>query len=105
MITEMSERIAKEIKLFFLLGSGCSVFIKTAIKTGLITSATIKDEPNTIISVIGRYCINSPIIPGQSAKGIKAANVVAVEAIMGHATSPTPFLVASNRPIPLSIKR
>ena len=53
--------------------------------TGMNTSATIKDEPNTAIKVIGIYCINCPTIPGQNNKGAKAANVVAVEAVIGHA--------------------
>ena len=47
--------------------------------------------------------MNSPIIPGQRAKGTNAASVVAVEAIIGHATSPIPFLVASNASKPPSI--
>ena len=34
--------------------------------------------------------MNSPMSPGQSASGKKAASVVPVEAMMGHATSPTP---------------
>ena len=72
-----------------------STFIKTANKTGLMTKATKREEPKTIINVMGKYCINSPIIPGHKAKGTNAASVVAVEAIMGQATSPTPFFVAS----------
>ena len=43
---------------------------------------------------MGRYFINCPIIPGQKAKGKKAAKVVAVEAIIGMATSPTPNFAA-----------
>ncbi len=66
-----------------------------AVKTGLITNATKSEEPNTMINVIGKNFINSPIIPGQNANGRKAANVVAVEAIIGMATSPTPYFAAS----------
>ena len=51
--------------------------------TGLITKATKSEEPNVIISVIGRYFMNSPIIPGQKASGRKAAKVVAVDDIIG----------------------
>ena len=47
--------------------------------------------------------MNSPIIPGHKAKGTKAANVVAVEAIIGQATSPIPFFVASIALNPSSI--
>jgi len=65
------------------------------VKTGLITKATKSDEDKTIIKVMGKYFINSPMIPGQKAKGIKATKVVAVEAIIGHATSPTAYLAAS----------
>ena len=69
----------------------------------MIINATRRDEPSTIIRVMGKYCINSPIIPGHRARGTKAANVVAVEAIIGQAISPTPFFVASKEPIPSAI--
>ena len=36
------------------------------------------------IKVIGRNFMNSPTIPGQKTSGIKAAKVVAVEAIIGQ---------------------
>ena len=87
-----------DLKNFLLEDFSFSTFISTANKTGFMTRATNKEDPRTIISVMGKYCINSPIIPGQSASGTKAANVVAVDAIMGHATSPTPFFVASIAP-------
>ncbi|CAI8174238.1 MAG: Uncharacterised protein [Crocinitomicaceae bacterium] len=96
-------RPAKLFNTPFVFLLSLSVFIRTANKTGVITRATNNDEPKTIIKVIGRYCINSPIIPGQSANGTKAASVVAVEAIIGQATSPIPFLVASNEFNPSSI--
>ena len=79
-----------------------STFIKEAVSTGLMTNATNNEEPNTVINVIGNQNINSPIIPGQTAKGRNAANVVAVEAIMGIATSPTPYLAASKADMPSS---
>ena len=77
------------VLLMFLLP--LSIFIKIASKTGVITRATKSEDPNTIIRVIGKYCINSPIIPGHKASGTKAARVVAVEAMIGQATSPIPF--------------
>ena len=68
--------------------------------------ATNKEDPNTTESVIGRYIINSPITPGQSPRGIKAAIVVAVEIIIGIAISLIPCFAASILGIPSSsIKR
>ncbi|GIS79272.1 MAG: hypothetical protein CM1200mP14_08380 [Gammaproteobacteria bacterium] len=43
--------------------------------------------------------MKSPISPGQNSSGVKAANVVAVAAIIGPATSPVAFF-AANFPIP-----
>ena len=57
---------------------------------GLITNAMKRDEDKTMMRVIGKYFMNSPMMPGQIASGRKAASVVAVEAMMGQATSPTP---------------
>jgi len=71
-----------------------STAINLEVKTGLITSATNKEEVSTIIKVMGRYFKNSPTIPGQKSKGTKAAKVVAVEAIIGKATSPVPYFAA-----------
>jgi len=45
--------------------------------------ATIKEDPKTIESVIGKKTINFPIVPGQKPRGTKAAIVVAVDIIMG----------------------
>ena len=52
---------------------------------GTKTNAISNDAVKVAISVIGKYFINSPIIPGQNISGAKAAKVVAVEAIIGHA--------------------
>ena len=57
---------------------------------GLITKAMKRDEDKTMMRVIGRYFMNSPMMPGQIARGRNAASVVAVDAMMGQATSPTP---------------
>ena len=53
--------------------------------TGTKISAINNDADNTAIKVNGKYFINSPIMPGQNISGAKAANVVAVEAIIGQA--------------------
>ena len=53
--------------------------------TGTKRSAIKREDVKTQIKVIGRYFINSPASPGQKIKGIKAASVVAVEAIIGRA--------------------
>ena len=97
--------IATMIINLLLLISPVSNFMNEAINTGLITNATNKDELNVTIKVIGKNFINSPIIPGQNANGKKAANVVAVDAIIGQATSPTPCFVASKALTPSSINR
>ncbi len=47
--------------------------------------------------------MNSPIIPGQSARGTNAATVVAVDDIIGHATSPTPSVTDTYAEFPSSI--
>ena len=43
-----------------------------------MTNATKSEDDSTMISVNGRYCMNSPMMPGQMASGRKAARVVAV---------------------------
>ncbi len=73
--------------------------------TGLITRATNNEELKVTMSVMGKYFINAPNKPGQNAKGKKAAKVVAVEAITGKATSPTPIFVASKALKPRSLNR
>src|SRR6056297_2259662 len=90
------------IRIFLLLrertvasSERSSTLIKAEVNTGLITSATNREEVNTTISVIGKYCIKLPTRPGQKAKGKNAASVVAVDTIMGTATSPAPYLAAS----------
>ena len=49
--------------------------------------ATINDDPKIAESVIGKYIINSPSVPGQVPRGINAAIVVAVS--YTHLTLPT----------------
>ena len=72
---ELKIPIKKSFVALFLLAFSSSTRINIAISTGLITKATNKEEPNTIINVIGKYCINSPIIPGHKAKGTKAKEI------------------------------
>ena len=67
----------------------------------MITSATNSEEDSTIIKVTGRYDINSPIKLSQNNRGKNAANVVAVDEIMGIATSPVACFAASIREYPL----
>ena len=87
-------QIQKLSAFICFLFSVSSNFIKKEVKTGLITNATNKELDNTIIKVIGRYFMNSPMMSFQKINGKKAARVVAVEAIIGIATSPTPSLEA-----------
>ncbi len=48
-------------------------------------SATTSDADSVAISVIGRYFMNSPTMPGQNSSGENAATRVAVAAITGPA--------------------
>ena len=58
---------------------------KYAPKVGTKISAMRSDAVRVAIKVIGRKAMNSPTIPGQKSRGAKAARVVAVEAMIGHA--------------------
>ncbi len=64
-------------------------------KTGLIVSATKRDETSTTITVFGRYDMKSPITSGMKTIGKKARQVVIVDAIIGQATSFAPSMAAS----------
>ena len=73
-------------------------FLKKSVNnTGIITRATNSDDARTIIKVSGMYDINSPIILFQKSRGKKAARVVAVDDIIGIATSPVACLAASSK--------
>ena len=52
---------------------------------GTNTSAMNSDAVSVAMSVIGRNFMNSPTMPGQNSNGMKAARVVAVAAVIGHA--------------------
>ena len=71
-----------------------SIFINIAVITGLITKATNKEADSTMMRVMGRYFINSPIKSSQKIKGKNAAKVVSVDVMIGQATSPTPSFAA-----------
>ena len=87
------------IKALFLLGFFFSIsfLINVEAKTGMIIKATNNEEVKTIIKVIGRCFINSPIMPGQKTNGKNAASVVAVDAIIAREISPTASLAALNK--------
>ena len=67
----------------FLLSSRSSISMNLETSMELKKIATIKDDPKTMDSVIGKKIMNSPIVPGQKPKGRKAAMVVAVEMMIG----------------------
>src|SRR5690606_29962657 len=49
-----------------------SIVINREVSTGLITKATKRDEDKTMINVMGRNFINSPMISSQKASGKNA---------------------------------
>src|SRR5690606_31565206 len=79
-----------------------SAVIKRDISTELKKIATKREEPKTMERVIGKYFMNSPMMPGQRPRGTKAATVVRVEMMMGKAISPIPCLEAWILDIPSS---
>ena len=79
---------------FVLLISRSLKSIKLDTNIELKKIATINDDPRIAESVIGKYIINSPSVPGQVPRGINAAIVVAVDTIIGRATSPIPNFAA-----------
>ena len=87
----------------FLFKGASSTFIKAEVNPGLMTRATKREDERTVIKVSGKYFMNSPKRPGQKARGKNAASVVAVDAIIGRATSPAPSLAASILEYPSSI--
>src|SRR6218665_14540 len=65
----------------------CST-IKSAAKTGLIIWATSNEASKATIKVMGKYTMNSPMMPGQNAKGMKGASTTSVPVSTGTNTSP-----------------
>ncbi len=86
----------------FRVSSLSPVSMKLETSMEFMKMATNREDPSTTDRVIGKKIINSPIIPGQSPRGTKAATVVAVEMMIGMAISPIPFLAASSRVMPSS---
>ena len=72
---------------------------------GTNNSAITNDADSTAINVIGRYCMNSPITPGQSASGMNAASVVQVDAMIGHDMRIAARVYASLRDSPSAMRR
>ena len=66
-------------------------------------NATTRDAARVKMSMVGKYTINLPIIPGQNNRGKNGASVVSVPASTGTKTSPAAILVAALigiRPLP-----
>ena len=53
-----------------------------------------------MITVMGRYFMKSPMMPGQNIRGENAAIVVTVEVITGQATSAVPSMAAATLVLP-----
>ena len=77
-----------KISLFLLTPSSLAWFIKSTAKTGFITNATTNEAAKVKMSMVGKYTMNLPIMPGQNNSGKKGANVVNVPAKTGTKTSP-----------------
>ena len=54
-------------------------------RTGMKIKAIKSADSKTAITVIGRYFMNWPTIPGQNNNGMKTINVVTVEVMIGQA--------------------
>jgi len=65
--------------------------------------ATKRLEKRVTIRVMGKYFMNSPMIPGQKSMGKKAARVVIVDPITGQATSPVARIAADTVGTPCCI--
>ena len=76
-------------------------FMNVEQSTGLKTSATKSEATRVTITVMGRYFMNSPMMPGQKTRGPKAQIVVSVEAITGAVTWLVPCSAASVRLMPM----
>ena len=66
-------------------------------------NATISEAANVKISIVGRYTMNLPMMPGQNSRGKKGANVVTVPANTGMNTSPAAMraaMLVDNLPFP-----
>src|SRR5690554_1809937 len=103
-IAMVDKMIARTIGRFFDFSSSVtSIFINKEVSTGLMTKATKREDDKTMIKVMGRNFMNSPMMSSQKANGKNAARVVNVEVIIGQATSPTPSFAARMEDFPSSI--
>ena len=68
--------------------------MKSAAKTGFITNATINEANSVAISVMGKYRMNSPMMPGQNMSGTNGATLTSVPLNTGKKTSPAAFFTA-----------
>ena len=78
-------------------------FIKSTAKTGFMIKATTSDAASVNMSMVGKYTINLPMMPGQNRSGKNGAKVVIVPANTGMKTSPAAILAAKltlNLPFP-----
>ena len=82
-----------------------SISKNKAHSVGTMIRPTNSDDESVMIRVRGKNFMNSPTMPGQNVIGKNAANVVAVDAMIGQATSPVAIFAASFRSYPCSRKR
>ena len=78
--------------------------MKSTANTGFMINATIKDAVNVKMSIVGKYIMNLPIMPGQNNNGKNGASVVSVPANTGINTSPAAIIAdvgAVSLPLPL----
>src|SRR4030042_565871 len=80
-------------------------FMNIAPSAGFITIATKSEDERPIMTVMGRYFMNSPIIPVQNRSGKNAASVVRVEDTTAGPTSTVALTVACSLGTPCSMKR
>ena len=59
--------------------------------TGMKISAMNSDAVSTQITVIGRYFMNWPTMPGQTRSGMKTISVVMVDEMIGQAMRCAPM--------------
>ena len=78
----------------FLVTFLSSISIEPPVMAAFTTIATNNEADKVMVNVIGKYFMNLPIVPGQSANGKNAIRVVAVDEITGQAISPIPILEA-----------
>ena len=102
-ITPTQKSLILNMSDFFLITVSSSWFMKSTAKTGFMIKATTKEAARVKMSIVGRYIMNFPMIPGQKSNGKKGASVVTVPANTGINTSPAAIRAAmpvGMRPFP-----